>query len=99
MAGMYTNGEYPSGNFGVSSQWNNWILDSRATCHMTPEVSDFIPVLLEDTDKKIGVADRHHVTAKQNGQVQIKCAMIMEIILSQHYTTYFWHKIYATGYF
>ena len=39
---------------------------------MTPEVSDFIPGLLEDTDKHIEVADGHHVTAKQKGPVQIK---------------------------
>ena len=39
---------------------------------MTPEVSDFVPGLLEDTYKHIEVADRHHVTAKQRGQVQIK---------------------------
>ena len=39
---------------------------------MTPEVSDFIPGLLEDTDKHIEVADGHHVTAKQKGQVRIK---------------------------
>ena len=39
---------------------------------MTPDVSDFIPVSLEDTDKCIEVADGHHVTAKQKGQVGIK---------------------------
>ena len=39
---------------------------------MTPEVSDFIPGSLEDTYKYIEVADGHHVTAKQKGQVQIK---------------------------
>ena len=39
---------------------------------MTPEVSDFVPGSLEDTDKHIEVADGHHVTAKQKGQVQIK---------------------------
>ena len=39
---------------------------------MTPEVSDFIPGLLEDTDKHIDVADKNHVTAKQKGQVLIK---------------------------
>ena len=39
---------------------------------MTPEVSYFIPGALEDTDKYIEVADGHHVTAKQKGQVQIK---------------------------
>ena len=39
---------------------------------MTPEFLYFIPVSLEDTDKYIEVADGHHVTAKQKGQVQIK---------------------------
>ena len=39
---------------------------------MTPDVSDFITGSLEDTDKHIEVADGHHVTAKQEGQVQIK---------------------------
>ena len=32
---------------------------------MTPEVKDFIPGSLEDTDKFIEVADGHHVTAKK----------------------------------
>ena len=39
---------------------------------MAPQVSDFIPGLLEDMDKYIEVADVHHVTAKKKGQVQIK---------------------------
>ena len=39
---------------------------------MTPEVSDFIPGLLEYRDKHIEVADRHHVMAKQKGQVRMK---------------------------
>ena len=39
---------------------------------MTPEVSDFIPVSLEDTDIYIEVADGHHVTAKQKCQVQMQ---------------------------
>ena len=39
---------------------------------MTPEVSDFIPGSLEDTDKFIEVADGNHITAKQKGKVQIK---------------------------
>ena len=38
MTRMYYNDECPSGNFGDSSQLTNWILDSGATCHMTPEV-------------------------------------------------------------
>ena len=39
---------------------------------MTPEVSDFIPGSLEDTNKHIEVTDRNHITAKQKGQVRIK---------------------------
>ena len=66
---------------------------------MTPEVLDFIPGSLEDTDKHIEVVDRHYVTAKQKGQVRIKYVTIMEILSLQHYTTHFWHQIYGTGYF
>ena len=39
---------------------------------MTPEVTDFIPGSLEDTDKFIEVVDGHHVTAKQKGSVRIQ---------------------------
>ena len=39
---------------------------------MTPEVTDFIPGTLEDTDKFIEVAVGHHVTAKQKGSVRIQ---------------------------
>ena len=39
---------------------------------MTPEVLDFIPVSLDDTDKQIEVADGHDITAKQKGQVWTK---------------------------
>ena len=69
---MSGNDKCTSENFGDSLQLANWILDSGATRHMTTEVSDFIPGLLEDTDKYIEVADGHHVTTKQKGQVQIK---------------------------
>ena len=69
MARMSSNDECPIGNFGESSLLTNWILDSGATCHMTPEVSDFIPGSLEYTDKHLEVADLHHVTAKQKNQV------------------------------
>ena len=73
--------------YGDSSQLTNWILDSVATCHMTPEVSDFIPGTLEDTDKYIEVTDRHHVTAKQKGQVQIQMCDDNRSHSSQPYTT------------
>ena len=42
---------------GDSSKFTNYILDSGATCNMTPQLSDFIPDLLEDTDKYTKVAD------------------------------------------
>ena len=59
-------------DYADSSQLTNWILGSGASCHMTPEVTDFIPGSLEDTDKFIEVADGHHVTAKQKCSVRIK---------------------------
>ena len=65
---MSSNDKCPSEEFGGSSQLTNWILYSGAICNMTPEVSDFIPGSLEDTDKYNEVADIHHVTAKQKGK-------------------------------
>ena len=59
-------------DFGDSSQLNNCILDSGEICNMMPQVSDFIPGLLEDLYKHIEVADGNHVTAKQKGRVRIK---------------------------
>ena len=50
----------------------NWIIDSRATCQMTPQVSYFISGSLEDKDKHIDVVDGHHIMSKQKEQVQIK---------------------------
>ena len=72
MARMYGNDKYRSEHFGDSLQLTNWILYHGAMCHMTPEVSDFIPGSLEDTDKYSEVADGYHVTMKQKGQVRIK---------------------------
>ena len=72
MARMSSNDKHKSEKYGDSSQLTNWILDLVAMCHMKPEVSDFITGSLEDTDKYIEVADGHHVTAKQKGQVRIQ---------------------------
>ena len=72
MARMSNDDVRENKDYGDSSQLTNWILDSGAMCHMTPEVTDFIPGALEDTDKFIEVADGHHVTAKQKGSVRIK---------------------------
>ena len=70
MERMSGNDECSSCNFGDSLQLTNWFLDSGATCHMTPEVSDFIPSLLEDTYKTIEVIDGHHVTAKKKNKYE-----------------------------
>ena len=69
MAQMSSDDEHKIIKYGDSSQLTNWILDSGATCHMIPEVSDFITASLEDTDKYIKLADGNHVMAKQKGQV------------------------------
>ena len=37
IARMSGNDECPSGNFGYSSQFANWILDSVSMCYMTPD--------------------------------------------------------------
>ena len=85
--------------YGDSSQLTNWILDSGATCHMTPEVTDFIPGSLEDTDKFIEVVDGHNVTAKQKVQYVYKCSTTTEKLLSQRYITSYWHQTCVTDYF
>ena len=51
MARMSRNDEHKSEKYDDSSQLTNWILYSRATCHMAPEVSDFITGSLEDREK------------------------------------------------
>ena len=53
MARMSNDDKRENKYYGDSSQLTNWVLDSGATCHMTPEVTDIIPGALEDTDKFI----------------------------------------------
>ena len=72
MASMSDNNGCIGRDFGESLQLTYWILDSGATYHMTPNVSYFVPGSLEYTNKHIEVAEEHHVTAKQKGQVRIK---------------------------
>ena len=72
MARMSNDDVRENKDYGDSSQLTNWILDSGAAGHMTPEITDFIPGSLEDADKFIEVADGHHVTAKQKGSVRIQ---------------------------
>ena len=59
MARMYINDESSSRDFGDSSKFTNWILDSEATCHMALQVLGFISGSLEDTYKYIAVVDRN----------------------------------------
>ena len=99
MAQMSGNLKSYGSNFSEISQLTNWILYSGAMCHMTPQISDFIPGLLEDTDKDIEVADGNYVMEDQKGQVQNTFVAITEILSSQHCTTYFWRQIYTIGYF
>ena len=65
MARMSSNSESPGINYGYNSQLTNWILDSGATCHMTPDIQYFILGSLVETDKYIEVLDGNFVTAKQ----------------------------------
>ena len=44
MAQMSDKDASSSRDFGDSSKWTNWILDSGAACHMTPQVSDLSQV-------------------------------------------------------
>ena len=65
MSRISHNVKCPGREFCDSLQATNWILDSGTTCHMIPQVSDFIPGLLDNTDKHIEVVDGHHVTRKK----------------------------------
>ena len=48
MARMSGNDKSTSQNCGDSSKFTNWILDPGSTCHITPQISYFIPGSLED---------------------------------------------------
>ena len=73
--------------FGDGLQFTNWVLDEVATCHMTPQVSDFISGSLEDTGNYIEVMDGHYIMGKQKVQVQIRMCNNNENILLQYCTT------------
>ena len=72
MARKSTNTKSSRSNYGDSSQLNNWILDSGATCNMTPDISNFILGLLAETDKYIEVVDGHFIAAEKIVEVRIK---------------------------
>ena len=64
MARINPNVESTGRYFGDSSQLTNWILDSGATFHMTPDILDFISGSLVETDKYIEFADGNLITEK-----------------------------------
>ena len=64
---MFGNGKSSSKYFGGIFQFINWILDLGATCNMKPQVLDFLPGSLEDTDKYIEVADVNCVKTEKKG--------------------------------
>ena len=51
MSHTYSNVEIPRRYFVDSSKLTNWILDSGATCHTSPKISDFVPGSLAETEK------------------------------------------------
>ena len=65
MEHMYFSAERPRRDFGDSLQLTNWILDSGETCHMTPDISDYIPGSLLETDIYTKFEYGNFVTAKQ----------------------------------
>ena len=65
MEPMSSNIGSPRKDFGDSSQLANLILDSRDTCHMTPEISYFISGSLVEMNKCIAFAERNCFTAKK----------------------------------
>ena len=69
---MCYNAEIHRRNYGDISQLTNFILYSGATYHTTPEISDFIPGSLLETETYSKVSDGNFVAAKQTGQVQIE---------------------------
>ena len=72
MVHMSTNAVSTRRDSGDSMQLTNCILESGATCNMTPAISYFIPGQLVKTDKYIKVADGNFITVKQTGELQIK---------------------------
>ena len=73
MARIPTNGESPRRDYGYSLKLTNWFLESGETCHMTTDISNFIPGSLVKTDKYIEFSYGNFVIAGETEEVQIKC--------------------------
>ena len=72
MSCMSSNAEITRRDLGHGLQLTNCILEIGVTCHMKPEISDFISVSLVETDKYIEVVYGHFFISKQTREVQIK---------------------------
>ena len=70
MACIYSNAVSPRRYFGDISQLTNWILESGATCHMTPDIYVFTPVSMVETNEYIEGAYRCFL--QQNKQDLLK---------------------------
>ena len=90
---MSSGDERKSGKYGDSSKLTNWILDSGATSHMTPEFTDSIPGSLEDTDKFI--ATLYNVLLAPN--LCNRLFSIITLMNSGHNCLF--HKGFCTVYF
>ena len=101
MARMSSNDERSSENYGDILQLINWILDSGETYHITPEVSDFIPRSLEDTDKYIDDNGKPFIATLHNVILATDlCDRLFSIITlmnSEH--TCLFNKGFCTVYF
>ena len=69
----------PRRYFGYILELTNWILESGKTCHMTPEISDFVLVSIVETDKYIEVADWQRTI----------CTILVRLIIFQYYVNEF----------
>ena len=68
MERMSSDDEHKNVKYGDSLQLTNWILDSGATCHMTPEVSDSILGSLEDTENTLKL--RTDIMSRQKKKIK-----------------------------
>ena len=77
MVHMSTNAEITRRSYGDNSHLTNFILNLGETCKMTPDISDFIPGSLVETDKYIEVADGNFSQRKKRSSSNKKNVTIM----------------------
>ena len=89
MASISSNAESNRIYFGDRLQLTNLILDSGATCHMTPEILDFISISMVEMDKYIEVTDGNFITTKKQEKFKLKYMIIVKNPLFPRYITYY----------